>query len=132
MSQPIVLSDFRPTFKEEADKPALRYAELAVTTNFSFLRGASPPKAFVKQAASLGYAAIGIADRNSLAGVVRAYAAWKKLTPEKLAKLNAATARPTFWPTPEIARVMAGCAGCFRSASFVRTRAGVCWISRTC
>ena len=52
------------------------YAELAVTTNFSFLRGASHPGDFVEQAAELGYAAIGIADRNSLAGVVRAYEAW--------------------------------------------------------
>ena len=57
----------------------MNYAELAVTTNFSFLRGASHPKEFVQQAAELGYAAIGIADRNTLAGVVRAYEAWKKL-----------------------------------------------------
>ena len=57
----------------------MSYAELAVTTNYSFLRGASHPGQFVEQAAHLGYAAIGIADRNSLAGVVRAYEAWKKL-----------------------------------------------------
>ena len=49
------------------------YAELAVTTNFSFLRGASHPEELVNQAAELGIAAIGIADRNSFAGVVRAY-----------------------------------------------------------
>ena len=55
------------------------YAELAVTTNFSFLRGASHPGDFVERAAELGHAAIGITDRNSLAGVVRAYEAWKKL-----------------------------------------------------
>ena len=58
----------------------MSYAELAVTTNFSFLRGASHPGEFVERAAALGYAAIGIADRNSLAGVVRAYEAWKTLT----------------------------------------------------
>jgi len=57
----------------------MRYAELAVTTNFSFLRGASHPQQFVQQAHALGYAAIGIADRNTLSGVVRAYAAWKDL-----------------------------------------------------
>ena len=57
----------------------MSYAELAVTTNFSFLRGASHPQEFVEQAAKLGHAAIGIADRNSLAGVVRAYEQWKKL-----------------------------------------------------
>lgn len=49
------------------------YAELAVTTNFSFLRGASHPAEMVVQAEACGLAAIGIADRNSFAGVVRAY-----------------------------------------------------------
>ena len=49
------------------------YAELAVTTNFSFLRGASHPDEMVAAADELGLAAIGIADRNSLAGVVRAF-----------------------------------------------------------
>ena len=54
------------------------YAELAVTTNFSFLRGASHPREMVATAGELGLAAIGIADRNSFAGVVRAYDEWKK------------------------------------------------------
>jgi error-prone DNA polymerase len=49
------------------------YAELAVTTNFSFLRGASHPAEMVARADELKLAAIGIADRNSFAGVVRAY-----------------------------------------------------------
>jgi error-prone DNA polymerase len=49
------------------------YAELAVTTNFSFLRGASHPREMVATADELGCFAIGIADRNSFAGVVRAY-----------------------------------------------------------
>jgi error-prone DNA polymerase len=49
------------------------YAELAVTTNFSFLRGASHPQELVARADALGLTAIGIADRNSFAGVVRAY-----------------------------------------------------------
>src|SRR6201987_944199 len=49
------------------------YAELAVTTNFSFLRGSSHPQEFVARADELGLTAIGIADRNSFAGVVRAY-----------------------------------------------------------
>src|SRR5580704_7194884 len=51
------------------------YAELAVTTNFSFLHGASHPEELVKQARELGLAGIGIADRNSVAGVVRAHVA---------------------------------------------------------
>jgi DNA polymerase III alpha subunit len=54
-----------------------RYAELAVTTNFSFLRGGSHPGELVATAEDLGLAAIGIADRNSFAGVVRAYDEWK-------------------------------------------------------
>src|SRR5215472_17287746 len=49
------------------------YAELAVTTNFSFLRGASHPQELVARADELGLIAIGIADRNSFAGAVRAY-----------------------------------------------------------
>src|SRR3954451_17622543 len=50
------------------------YAEIGVTSNFSFLRGASHPQEYVHQAAAFGFAAIGIADRNTLAGIVRAYA----------------------------------------------------------
>lgn len=52
----------------------MAYAELAVTSNFSFLRGASHPPEMVERAAELGLAAIGLADRNSFAGVVRAHA----------------------------------------------------------
>ena len=54
------------------------YAELAVTTNFSFLHGASHAEELVAQAKGLGLAAIGIADRNTLAGVVRAHLAAKE------------------------------------------------------
>src|SRR5665213_3790300 len=46
------------------------YAELEVTSNFSFLRGASHPEEMVEEAHALGHSAIAIADRNSLAGVV--------------------------------------------------------------
>jgi len=49
------------------------YAELQVTSNFSFLRGASHPKELVLAAKELGHRAIAIADRNTLAGVVRAH-----------------------------------------------------------
>jgi len=54
------------------------YAELAVTTNFSFLRGASHPEELVAEAARLGLSGIGIADHNSLAGIVRAHVAHKE------------------------------------------------------
>jgi error-prone DNA polymerase len=49
------------------------YAEIGVTTNYSFLRGGSHPQAYVHQAGLLGLPVIGIADHNTLAGVVRAY-----------------------------------------------------------
>ena len=55
------------------------YAEIAVTTNYSFLRGASHPREFVEVATHLGLEAIGIADRNTLAGVVRAYDALNQI-----------------------------------------------------
>src|SRR3546814_5150495 len=54
------------------------YAELQVTSNFSFLRGASHPEELVVTAAELGHKAIAITDRNSLAGVVRAHQAAKE------------------------------------------------------
>ena len=49
------------------------YAEIGITTNFSFLRGGSHPQDYVQEASRLDLAAIGIADHNTLAGVVRAY-----------------------------------------------------------
>lgn len=49
------------------------YAEIGVTTNFSFLRGASHPQEYVQKASRYGLYGIGITDHNSLAGVVRAY-----------------------------------------------------------
>ncbi|HLN96809.1 MAG TPA: error-prone DNA polymerase [Flavobacterium sp.] len=52
-----------------------RYTELQVTTNFSFLRGGSHPEEMVEEAIRLGYGAMAITDRNTLAGVVRAHVA---------------------------------------------------------
>ena len=54
------------------------YAELHCRTNFSFLEGASHPDELVARAAELEYAALAVTDRNSLAGVVRAYTAAKE------------------------------------------------------
>src|SRR3977135_4696773 len=49
------------------------YAEIGITTNFSFLRGGSHPQDYVHQASKLRLPVIGIADHNTRAGVVRAY-----------------------------------------------------------
>jgi len=49
------------------------YAEIGITTNFSFLRGGSHPQDYVHRASELRLPVIGIADHNTLAGVVRAY-----------------------------------------------------------
>src|SRR5207342_2545568 len=57
----------------------MSYTELQVTTNFSFLRGASHPHEMVEQAAAYGYKSIAITDRNTLAGIVRAHVAAKNL-----------------------------------------------------
>ena len=54
------------------------YAELAVTSNFTFLEGASHPEEFVERAAALGHDAAAIADTNTLAGVARAHVAAKE------------------------------------------------------
>lgn len=57
----------------------MQYTELQVTTNFSFLRGASHPEEMVEHAKALGYSSIAITDRNTLAGIVRAHIVAKKL-----------------------------------------------------
>src|SRR2546428_12686314 len=56
----------------------MRYAELHCKTNFSFLEGASHPDELVVRGKELGYAALAVTDRESLAGVVRAHTAAKE------------------------------------------------------
>ncbi|MDX8501323.1 error-prone DNA polymerase [Mesorhizobium sp. VK4C] len=58
------------------------YAEFGIQSNFSFLRGASKPEELVVTAKFYGFASIGLADRNTVAGVVRA---WQQAKVEKLA-----------------------------------------------
>ena len=55
------------------------FAELVSASNFSFLRGASHPKTLVLTAVLRGYTGLGLADRNTVAGVVRAWGALKQL-----------------------------------------------------
>ncbi|MGH8636986.1 MAG: error-prone DNA polymerase, partial [Burkholderiales bacterium] len=71
---PFRASDKRPHARIP-NAGAAAYAELAVTTNFSFLRSGSHADELVKRAIELGIAGLGIADRNTVAGVVRAHTA---------------------------------------------------------
>src|SRR5690349_9169584 len=59
--------------------PLPEYAELHCLSNFSFLRGASHAEDLMAQAKELGYKALAITDECSLAGVVRAHTAVKKI-----------------------------------------------------
>ncbi len=59
--------------------PPPAYAELQVTTNFTFLTGGSHPHELVAQAKALGLTALAITDRNTLAGIVRAHSAAKEV-----------------------------------------------------
>ncbi|TIM60510.1 MAG: PHP domain-containing protein, partial [Mesorhizobium sp.] len=60
---------------------AIPYAEFGIQSNFSFLRGASKPEELVVTAKFHGFSSIGLADRNTVAGVVRA---WQQARVEKL------------------------------------------------
>ena len=82
-----------------------KYAEIAITTNYSFLRGASHPKEFATAAVLHGLAAIGIADRNTLAGVVRLYDALEQIkaqTKQPMPKLLVGTRLVFVDGTPDI------------------------------
>jgi len=80
------------------------YAELRCKTNFSFLEGASHPDELATRAAELGYAALAITDRNSLAGVVRAHVAAKPLGLKLLigAEITPEDAPPVLLYAPDI------------------------------
>ena len=79
--QPLFRDEKVPRRKKEGNReapPPVAYAELQVSSNFSFLRGASHPEELAVTAAALGHAALAVADRNSLAGVVRAHIACRQ------------------------------------------------------
>lgn len=79
------------------------FAELIAASNYSFLRGASHPANMVARAVKLGMAGLGIADRNSVAGVVRAHRAWKELGRESCGLKLVVGARLVFADdTPDI------------------------------
>lgn len=65
------------------------WAELAATSNFSFLRGASHPRDLVLTALLQGHCGLGLADRNTVSGVVRAWSALKSLREAGLTRASA-------------------------------------------
>ena len=64
--------------RQEISPAEAEFVELAVCSNFSFLRGASHPEELIVQAKRLGYRTIALADRNSAAGLVRAHVAARR------------------------------------------------------
>lgn len=58
------------------------FAELSATSNFTFLTGASHPEEYIRRAAALGLGAVAVADRNSVAGIVRAHAQAREIARE--------------------------------------------------
>ena len=71
-------------FTKKKTLALIPYAELVAATNFSFLRGASPGADMVLAALLLGQSGLGIADRNTLAGVVRPWATLRGLRQDGL------------------------------------------------
>ena len=139
-AQPLIRR-FAPPSPASAEKGssmirlAPRFAELAATTNFSFLRGASHPEEMVARAAELGLAGIGIADRNTLAGVVRAhvFARENRRRSAPCASSPArgspsSTARRTCSPIRRIAPLTAGSAGFSRPGN-LRAPKGECHLT---
>ena len=57
----------------------MSYAELDITSNFTFLTGASHPPELVAKASELGLRAVAMTDTNTFAGIVRAHAAAKEI-----------------------------------------------------
>ncbi|MCA8879956.1 MAG: error-prone DNA polymerase [Rhodobacteraceae bacterium] len=65
------------------------FAELSITSNFTFLTGAAHPEEYVERAAGMGIGALAIADENSVAGIVRAHAAVREIAREVAARAAA-------------------------------------------
>lgn len=58
----------------------MTYSELQATSNFCFLRGASSPEELFTTAALMGMPALGVVDRNSVAGLVRSLIAAEQVS----------------------------------------------------
>ena len=76
------------------------FAELSITSNFTFLTGGSHPEEYARRAALLGIDAIAIADENSVAGVVRAWSELRRIA-EEIADAAEAAKDPIGPPRPD-------------------------------
>jgi DNA-directed DNA polymerase III PolC len=86
------------------------FAELSITSNFTFLTGGSHPEDYARRAALLGIEAIAIADVNSVAGVVRAWSELRKIADEIADRAEAmkdpiGPPKPAHLPDPPRARI---------------------------
>ncbi len=107
------------------------YAELQVTTNYSFLRGASHPEELFAQAKLLGLPALGITDRNSLAGIVALPSARRGSRRAHAGGLPPRSdRRHVVLVYPPSRPVMRGCAGSSASARAVPARVAAIWPGR--
>jgi DNA polymerase III alpha subunit len=90
--------------------PAMGFAELSITSNFTFLTGGSHPEEYARRASLLGVEAIAIADVNSVAGVVRAWSELQKIADEIADRAEAmkdpiGPPKPPHLPDPPRARL---------------------------
>jgi DNA-directed DNA polymerase III PolC len=81
------------------------FAELCITSNFTFLTGASHPEEFMQRAALLGLNAIAIADQDTVAGIVRAHAAARDIA-RQVAERQAHQAQHGLIGPPDPARAL--------------------------
>ena len=77
------------------------FAELCITSNFTFLTGASHPEEYAERAALIGLSAIAIADRNSVAGIVRAWSQLREIRHQIAERAAALPDGPIGPPCPE-------------------------------
>ena len=84
------------------------FAELNITSNFTFLTGGSHPEEYMRRAALLGLPAIAIADENSVAGIVRAHTEAREIARQVRLRAEAGVIgppRPVHLPRPPSAEV---------------------------
>lgn len=105
------------------------YVELQISSNFSFLQGASHPAELAQTAKALGYTALGISDRNTLAGVVRAHVATKEVGIRLVvgARLDFADGTPSFLCYPKSRQGYAALASLLTQGK-MRAPKGACFL----